>query len=853
MRPAFRRPMVSLVRIGHTIKEGTMHETNNGLSRRSFLKGTAAGIMGAGALGMGAFSLVGCSGGEGAGRGGASGPVTASATAPGYGGDVTVELTVDTGSGAVQDAAIEGALETPSRGGRAITTMQQEMLDAGSIQVDAVSGATVTSTAIQDASAAAYNEAMGASTNLEVRMAPGKYTGKAKGYWQIWDLPVTITVNETSILKIDVPTDRFEHGETEVILQSVKDSLFPRIIENQSIAVDAVSGATVTSNAVKTAIKQALQEALVAGGSNAGAVSMFQIAPERVQEEPEERSVDVLVVGMGTGGIIAMKSACETIQALNGDGRVSLLAIDRAGKYGGKSALTHEGCAVNPPQYQADKTGGKPFVDAEAFKQTWKQFTTTEGKQHAKEDVLDTYFAESGKTIDWLYETGWIFGDMGKENRFTGGLTSYNVALTSNVDTGTYEDRRKILNSYYQQMVAEVAAQGGEYLLETEGYAFLTEGDKVVGVKARNRLTGKEYTIHAKAVIMNTGGFSANPDMVDALLDERWRGERKRIGTDQDTGLMIQAALDIGAGTYNIGMSPNVMHVSIDHWLHQFPINFYDDVLDGRTGRYKVWTLNNIPLACGISANTVAVNKEGKRYMNEAKYESFSDDPEHESWPCFAAGNYYYTIISDDVLQGIANEGFNNIYKWEGYCAQGDIPADLPVPEVYEGLGYAIDEGMAWKGETLSELAEQIGIEGSVLEATIDEYNKLCDAGEDTAFGKDPKYLAKFTSGPYYAVQIFTTSFSTCGGLDVDPSIRVLKDDHQTPIEGLYAIGVDSMGVLLNPNRNYVGFGGVAQGWLWTSGRLAGINAATYVKDAYGEFTYVSPALVDVEAQSSAR
>ena len=126
----------------------------------------------------------------------------------------------------------------------------------------------------------------------------------------------------------------------------MKDSLFPRIIENQSIAVDAVSGATVTSNAVKTAIKQALQEALVAGGSNAGAVSMFQIAPERVQEEPEERSVDVLVVGMGTGGIIAMKSACETIQALNGDDRVSLLAIDRAGKYGGKSALTHEGLSL---------------------------------------------------------------------------------------------------------------------------------------------------------------------------------------------------------------------------------------------------------------------------------------------------------------------------------------------------------------------------------------------------------------------------------------------------------------------------------------------------------------------------
>ncbi len=821
------------------------------VSRRGVLKGAAAGMLGAGALGTGLVSLAGCASENAA---GSSGTVTASAIAPGYGGDVEVELTVDTGSGSVKNASIEGKFETPNRGGRAIAVMQQEMIDSESIQVDTVAGATFTSSAIQDASTTAYNDAMGASGSMEVKMAPGEYTGKAKGYWQIWDLPVTITVNETSILKIETPTDRFEHGETEVILQSVKDLLFPRIIESQSIAVDAVAGATSSSNAVKSAIKQALQEALVAGGSNAAAVSKFQVAPEKSEVGiTEEIDVDVLVVGMGTGGIAAMKSACESIQQLNGGGRVSLLGIDRAGKYGGKSALTHEGCAVNPPEYQAVKNGGEPFVDAEAFKGIWKQFTTTDGEQMAKEELIDLYFEESGRTIDWLYDMGWIFGDMGKTNPFTKGLTSYNVALTSNADVGTYEDRRAVLDTYYKQMLAEIAAQGGKYLLETEGYEFLTDDSKVVGVKARNRATGKEYVISAKAVIMNTGGFSANPDMVDALLDERWRGERKRIGTDQDTGLMVQAALDIGAGTYNIGMSPNIMHVSTDHWLHQYPINFYDDVLDGRTGRYKSWTLNNIPLACGISANVVAVNKEGKRYMDEAKYESFADDQDHESWPCFASGNYYYSIVSDDVLQEIATEGFNKIYKWEGYCAQGDIPADMPVPEVYEGLGYAIEEGMAWKGDSIADLAGQIGIDVDVLEATVAEYNKLCKAGEDTAFGKDPQYLTEFTCGPYYAIQIFNTSFSTCGGLDVDTDIRVLKDDHETPISGLYAIGADSMGVLLNPNRNYVGFGGVAQGWLWTSGRLAGANAARYINDEYGGFTYVSPALVDVEAQSSAR
>ena len=76
-----------------------------------------------------------------------------------------------------------------------------------------------------------------------------------------------------------------------------------------------------------------------------------------------------------------MKSACETIQSLNGGGLVSILGIDRAGKYGGKSALTHEGCAINPPQYMAEKGNGEEFVDAEQFKQMWKDYTTTDGQQ----------------------------------------------------------------------------------------------------------------------------------------------------------------------------------------------------------------------------------------------------------------------------------------------------------------------------------------------------------------------------------------------------------------------------------------------------------------------------------------
>lgn len=815
------------------------------VSRRSLLKGAA--------LGAGVAALAAAPQDAWAAEA-PMGVVTATATAPGFGGEVAVTLSVDTATGAVVDIQIEGPDETPDRGGRAIVNMQAAVAETGAIDVEAVAGATVTSDAIIDAATSAYNEAMGISASTVVKMKPGSYTAGAKGYWQIWELPVTVTVNESSILKIETPDDRFAHGETEVILQSVKDLMFPRIIESQSIAVDAITGATASSNAVKLALKKALQQALVEGGSDPSAVSAFMVPPVKPQVgEPEVIDVDVLVVGMGTGGIIAMLSATEEIQKRNGYQRVSVLGIDRAGKYGGRSALTHEGCAINPPKYMELFNNGEPFDDAEAFKSDWKTYCTSDGQMMAKEDIIDLYFAESGNTIDWLFERGWKFGSMGEYNEITSGFTSFNMVLTSNVDTGSYEDRRKGVEAYYKQMLAAVKAQSGDYMLETEGYDLIMDGDRVTGVKARNRATGQEYVINAKAVIMNTGGFGSNPQMIDELLDPRWRGERRGIGTGQDTGLMIQAALNHGAGTWNIEMSPNVMHVTLDHWMDRFPVNFYDDKLDGRTGRYKTWTLNNIPLACGISANTVAVTRDGARFMNEARYESFSPDIDHESWPCYQAGSYYYTILSDEVLSEIAAEGFNKIPKFEGYCAQGDIPAGMPVPEVYEGLGYAIEEGMAFKGETLAELAEAIDIDAGVLQATVDEYNAVCDAGEDAAFEKKPEFLTKLETGPWYAVKVYPAHFSTAGGLDVDTQIRVLKDDHATPIEGLYAIGVDSMGVLLNPNRNYAGYGGPAQGWLWTSGRLAGADAARYIDETYGGFTYVSPALVDVQSVSTAK
>jgi fumarate reductase flavoprotein subunit len=95
--------------------------------------------------------------------------------------------------------------------------------------------------------------------------------------------------------------------------------------------------------------------------------------------------------------------------------------------------------------------------------------------------------------------------------------------------------------------------------------------------------------------------------------------------------------------------------------------------------------------------------------------------------------------------------------------------------------------------------------------------------------------------------------FSTIGGLDVDTQIRVLKDDHKTPIQGLYAIGSDSIGVIgCNGSKSYMGLG-VAQGWNRTSGKLAGTYAADFVHEEYGGFTEISYAQSSVAAKSTTR
>ena len=114
--------------------------------------------------------------------------------------------------------------------------------------------------------------------------------------------------------------------------------------------------------------------------------------------------------------------------------------------------------------------------------------------------------------------------------------------------------------------------------------------------------------------------------------------------------------------------------------------------------------------------------------------------------------------------------------------------------------------------------------------ATWATYNACCEAGEDTEFGKDPKYLKAVTGAPYYGIVGSSWCYSTCGGLDINEKLQVLRAEDQSPIEGLYAVGTDSMGVLFSETKAYVTYGGGAMGWAFTSGRLVGAIIAEAIK-----------------------
>lgn len=611
-------------------------------------------------------------------------------------------------------------------------------------------------------------------------------------------------------------------GDTPPMLDTVEKTLFPRILEAQSVGVDVASGATVTSNAVKAAVTDCLTQALVAAGCDTSAISAFKTVPQK-EGGSEELSTQVLVIGMGGSGTYTALRAAEC--------GAQVLAIDKQARYGGTTALTSEIGVINPPRIQELYNNGEAFCDAEAMHEAWLEYVDGD----AKPEMIDIYFEQSGPALDWLALDHGAQFDMKPQAGFTS-TDVYKVKFQwlpnfdeRNPQAPTYGYNKAEIATYFDKLIADYTELGGQYMLETEAYDLIVEEGRITGAKAKNLVTGTEYTIRADAVVLATGGFLGSAEMTEKYLSDEYyplKGQWKIYGTYGNDGKMLQAAIDNGAATANIGMPPEV-HLSgtIDFLpAHEYgyEIHTIEGTLDFNTGLECRWTVADLPLMMGVSADSLAVAMNGKRFTSETGIAML--DP-------WIAGPRYYSIWSTEQIKSIVTDGLKTDVTGPavGFLGhRGSIPSGIALPEAFDVMDDAIERGFVVKADSIEELAGLIGLDPTALTETVAAYNGYCESGVDAEFGKDASLLTKIGEGPYYAIAMASYSYNTCAGLDINENMQVL-DTNGKVMDGLFCVGSDSAGVLFSEKKPYVTFGGANNGWALTSAYVGGEMIASMV------------------------
>ncbi len=695
--------------------------------------------------------------------------VTVTKTAQGFGGEVSVTLTLTDGK--ITDVVLEGKDETPAVGGAALETLKQQVLDAGSADIDGVSGATVTSTAVKTAVKAALAEANGEEA-AAVSFTPGTYEGSA--YGNTSTITVSVTVSDSKIEAIDLVSQ----NETPVLFDAAWDTVTSEILEEQSLAVDTVSGASTSSNGIIGAVT----DALVNSGAD---VDPLKVPAEKEVVAPQEitKEADVVVVGGGGAGLAAAISAAET--------GATVLVLEKAPFLGGN--LTVFGGIYNTPDTELQSVVEMSEAVTASLEAAISAEPVSDEHKQIMDDVKADYEAWKAAGSVGLFDSPawfalqtWNSGDKVAnltlvrqmcDNAFEGyeWVKSLGVEFQDKVTQGA--------GSLYQRTHGAVKPNGSgfieayvdtlskydtvEILTETAAEHFITEGDKVVGVTATDT-AGNTITAKAnKGVVLATGGFAGNVELRQKYCEgEKWTNLGPSVQTTNlkaITGDGIIMAQEIDANFVDMDQ------LQLLHLGNAF------------TGSTK----GVIPYKGRNSDEVIFVNQEGLRFVKE--------DGRRD-------------VMCNAVTQQTGG------YYWMIHDATNFDPYGVTAEEYIKG-------GYLYRADTLEELAEMIEVPAETLVATVNEYNDFVDKGEDTLTGRT-LLVAKITEGPFFAAKRVPSAHHTMGGVEIDTETHVIGADGNI-IEGLFAAG-EVCGGIHGGNR----VGGNAVDDTVVFGRIAGANAA---------------------------
>jgi len=391
-------------------------------------------------------------------------------------------------------------------------------------------------------------------------------------------------------------------------------------------------------------------------------------------------------------------------------------------------------------------------------------------------EIIRAVINKSGDTIQWLEEKGVRFEDV--PNAY------------SNQVPRIYHVPEGYGAQVVRMLVKKCKELGVQLLYETAGKRILTgQGRDVTGVLAASG--NKEIRIDAKSVIIATGGYSGNRELLKKYCPDFTDNVHLYGLPNMGDGLVM--ATEIGAATEGLAM------------LHMIGPFF--------TGSLYV-------LVVALESNTIWVNRKGERFVDETTYlpsesaNALNRQPDRVS----------YTLFDEKIKRSFVEDGLiKGIHR--------SYPSGTRMTDLDKHLQKEVEEGQVKISGSWEEIARWIGADLKTIENTIGEYNGSCDRGHDDMFYKDRRYLQPLRTPPYYALKCSQAFHGTIGGIKINHHMEVLNQQG-TPIPGLYAVGNDTGG-WESDTYCYL-LTGTAFAFAINSGRIAGENAASYLNGKRG-------------------
>lgn len=514
-------------------------------------------------------------------------------------------------------------------------------------------------------------------------IADGTWTGKAPGFKD--EIEVSITTKDGKIISADV----LKINDSDFAVNDTK-ALLAEIVKKGSVSnVDVVSGATYTSKGIIAAVNAAL--------ASAKGIS------EATTAKLEDTETDVVIIGAGGAGLSAAVAARE--------GGASVIVLEKMPIVGGNTNYATGGLNASETSIQA-KMG---ISDSN---EQYIEDTMVGGKNINDLALVTEMVEKSAETVDWLIKLGADLTDVGK---MAGSTNSRTHRPTGGAAVGAH------LSAALEKAAK---AAGADIRLNQEVTKIINENGKAVGVVVSTK--DGEYTIKAKAVIVATGGFGANPTLV-----ESYKPELKGFGTTNHAGATGDALT----------------------WAKDFNAALTD--IEQIQTHPTVVPVKNLMITEAVRGNgAIMINRDGNRFCTE--------------------------MATRDVMSAA-------ILEQTGGTAY--LMFDTSIRKSLKAIETYASQGLLTEGATVAELAQKLGIPEATLEKTVTDYNSYVANGNDPDFGRKASEMPRaLVEGPYYVVEVGPAIHHTMGGLKINTKAEVI-DTNGNVIPALYAAGEVTGGI----------------------------------------------------------